>query len=384
MVMKSPLVLVDKIGCKETFLDNLAKAQGAGAKSLLIFACEGDGYADEVVDVALKALTVPVCGGVFPQIIIGDENLTTGSIVCGFFWPFTTCEIQGLSDNSQDFTGQMQTFSDETPLENSLFVFVDGLSGCIAYFLEECYGLFGSHRQYIGGGAGSLSFVPGPSIFTNQGLQQDIAQVVSLPQSMVSCVDHGWTELAGPFLVTGAVDNVIQSLDYRPAYDVYVEAIRTRTGQTVTLENFYDLAKGFPFGLSRIEGKVVVRDPLKVEDGNLICVGEVPANHLVYILKSDVSGLLNASKAAAKSVAASDCIDKKSPVFVFDCVSRVLYLEDRFRSELNGIKQALPDSGEMIGALSLGEIACSGDTCLEFFNKSIVIGVFREQQLNVV
>jgi hypothetical protein len=58
-------------------------------------------------------------------------------------------------------------------------------------------------------------------------------------------------------------------------------------------------------------------------------------------------------------------------IFV-DCISRVLFLENEFASELQTARVAdLP----LVGMLSIGEIANSGDDYLEFYNKTSVVAL---------
>lgn len=374
----APIIFVDKTGKLEVFVENISVAVAAGVKGILILAGGESDYSSNAIDDVLCQLPIPVCGGIFPRVIYGGEHFSRGSIVCGFYQEMACCQISGLSDDDQEYTPQMQEFADAIPFDSSLLVFVDGISSRVAYFLEECFGVLGSYHAYLGGGAGPLGFESRPCIFTNQGLQQHCAQVASLAQPMKTYVEHGWQKLSGPHLVTGASNNIIHSLDYRPAFEVYRESVRERTGETITQANYFEMSKRYPFGLSRIDGQIVVRVSLKVDGGSLVCVGEVPANQLIFILHGDVTSLIGASTSAAILASATKNILAQSPAIVFDCIGRFLHLDEQFSSELEGIMAALPSSIVTIGALSLGEIACCGDTCLEFFNKTVALGVFYE------
>ena len=61
-------------------------------------------------------------------------------------------------------------------------------------------------------------------------------------------------------------------------------------------------------------------------------------------------------------------------VLFIDCISRVLYLEEAFAQELSAVHE--PDV-PLIGALTLGEIANTGEDYLEFYNKTAVIAVLE-------
>ena len=125
----------------------------------------------------------------------------------------------------------------------------------------------------------------------------------------------------------------------------------------------------------------IVRDPIAVnEQGELICVGEVPENTALDILKGEPSLLI-----AAAELAAADCgipKDKKARFsLIVDCISRVLFLEDKFPEELSTVRkkiESIDPNCVVQGILTLGEISSYGDGFLEFFNKTIVAGVFYE------
>ena len=65
---------------------------------------------------------------------------------------------------------------------------------------------------------------------------------------------------------------------------------------------------------------------------------------------------------------------------MIDCISRVLFLGDDFSKELEAVQNEIKISGEEFvfsGALTLGEISSYGENRLEFFNKTIVMGMMH-------
>ncbi|MFQ3209438.1 MAG: hypothetical protein ACI9HU_000927 [Colwellia sp.] len=53
--------------------------------------------------------------------------------------------------------------------------------------------------------------------------------LVNLPGKLNINVVHGWRILQGPFLVSKAQGQIVKSLDYRPTYEVYCQAIENVT-----------------------------------------------------------------------------------------------------------------------------------------------------------
>lgn len=366
-------IFVDATGTAENLFQHLDAAVTAGAQSLLVLACDANGFTPAQLDARLQALPIPVFGGIFPELVAAGRKLERGSIVCGLPVSADVYHIKQLSDPAADYFLQTEPLTASIAPGATLVTLVDGLSKRISAVLESLYEALGDSCRYIGGGAGSLSFEQKPCLFSNQGLLGDCAQITAISLPVSIGIDHGWHKFAGPFFVTGAYDNTITTLNYRPAFEVYKEVVEADSGKRFSDTNFFHLAKAYPFGLDRLKGDVVVRDPLFVKDNALVCVGEVPANHIIYILKGEADSLLQASHQCANMAMQTQAPAVLS--LLFDCISRTLFLQERFMEEIATIHAQLPPDVPLLGVLSLGEIADAGHTCLEFFNKTIVIGI---------
>jgi hypothetical protein len=216
-----------------------------------------------------------------------------------------------------------------------------------------------------------------PCLFTNKGLIQDSALLAMLDMDSGVGVSHGWKEISDLYRVTESDRNVIKTLNSRPAFQVYREVVESHSNEVFKEDNFLDIAKRYPFGISKLGTEKIVRDPFVLgEDDSLTCVGEVPKGAYVHILTGDVSSLVDAaSKARTLGENAFKTKSANKTILFIDCISRVLFLEDEFGQELNAVsREATP----LIGALTLGEIANSGKDYLEFYNKTSVIGVLGD------
>ena len=253
-------------------------------------------------------------------------------------------------------------------LRRMTFVFVDGMSRRIAAFTEALFNTFGPALSYVGGGAGSLSGRK-PCIFTPEGLVEDGAVVVftDIPGGVGAA--HGWSPVSVPINVTGSRLNVIDTLNWEPAFEVYRRVVEPHSGRSFGSEKFFDLAKGYPLGIGRLEAEYVVRDPLMNVGESIVCVGEVPEGSFVSVLHGDAESLLRGAVRAKKVASESFPGEaEKRALFFVDCVSRALFLEDDFPRELAAVADSLP----MFGALTVGEFANNGREYLEFFNKTAV------------
>jgi hypothetical protein len=351
----------------------LAVQAEKGVKGLLILACDANAWQPEDIDPLLKNLKLPVCGGVFPEIIHGKEKMSLGFIVAGLYQEPEVVMVPSLSDPNADYEALVDACVPCVDEAKSMLVFVDGLSSRIAALVDSLFNVFGLELNYLGGGAGSLSFVQRPCLFTRQGMVEDAGQLVMMKRALGVGVAHGWKSIQGPFKVTSVDRNVVKELDWRPAFDVYREVVESHSGQTFTDANFFDIAKGYPFGINKLDSEKIVRDPLqKQDDGSMICVGEVPSECYVDILTGERDSLIEAAcLARQRSLDALPAgLVPRTALFI-DCISRVLFLENEFDQELNAVQEAgMP----LIGALTLGEIANNGRDYLEFYNKTAVFG----------
>jgi hypothetical protein len=146
-----------------------------------------------------------------------------------------------------------------------------------------------------------------------------------------------------------------------------------------TDDNFFEIAKGYPFGIVKDNAESVVRDPLMVNDNNeLVCVGELETNTLVDILNGDKDSLIHAAKEATQN--SINQTESPQKAIIIDCISRILFLDKDFHIELSAITSTLKEKYPNIsigGALTIGEISSYGEGFLEFYNKTVVVGLFE-------
>ena len=356
-------------------------ADDENTSGVLILACDANGFTPEKVDEVLKQYKKPVFGGIFPQILFNKEILEKGTIVAGISQPVSTAVIKGIGDISIDLDAIIENTFEWQSLENkTIFVFVDGLSQYISVLIDSMFNCWGLLPNYIGGGAGSLSFERKPCVFTGEGLLGDAAVLAMADIKSGIGVAHGWKPVAGPLRVTEADRNIIISLNWRPAFEVYRETVEKISGKSFDNTDFFQLAKGFPIGIVRMAEEMVVRDPISLDGSRLICVGEVPLNSFVYILKGDKDSLIAAAVKARQLAEASylktlnEKKEKSLTTFFMDCVSRVFFLQSDFNEELESVYAGYP----LLGALTIGEIANTGKDYLEFYNKTSVIGLLGD------
>lgn len=371
-------VVHDSSPSPDTFKKQLTLlSDKADIRLIVALACDANGFAPEQIDPILKAQKTSLIGGVFPQLIIENQRLETGFILIGLAQEAQIKIVRGLSDQDLDYESELEDADIDISNTGTTLVFVDGLARRISALVESLFNVFGLETNYIGGGAGSLSFEQRPCLFTNEGFLGDSAAIAFTGMESGIGVAHGWTELVGPLKVTESQGNRIISLDWKPAYQVYRDAVEANGQVRFSESDFFEVAKSHPFGISKLGAEKVVRDPISTDDdGAITCVGEVPQNAFVHILTGNHDSLVNAAALALQRASEAKGSNAESPgtlTLLVDCISRFLFLGDEFHRELDAATRDkhIP----VIGMLTLGEIANSRKDYLEFYNKTSVVGI---------
>lgn len=323
----------------------------------------------------LNEAGVTFMGGMFPKVIHGNSILDKGIVINTLNDIETLYIIQNIS--TKNYSIPPIEFNENQ--DYSLFTYVDGLTSNISHYLGQLYENYGMQTNYFGGGAGSLSLEQKPCVFTNEGIYQDAAVVCVMKMASKIGVRHGWNKVEGPFIVTKAEGNVIKEINWKNPFEVYKEVVEKHSGKTFTDDNFFDIAKGYPFGILKEDAECIVRDPLMVNENNeLVCVGELEDNMVVDILNGNEVSLIEAAKTATEDSIKQATAPRKA--ILIDCISRILFLEDNFDKELSTITETINAAFPKVsigGALTLGEISSYGEGFLEFYNKTIVVGLFE-------
>tara|TARA_R110001592_G_scaffold58704_2_gene177606 strand:- start:171 stop:1268 length:1098 start_codon:yes stop_codon:yes gene_type:complete len=318
---------------------------------------------------------IPFIGGIFPKVISGTEVYDEGMILTSFPNVVETYLVKGLDTESFKIP-KIDLEDDENYF---LFTFVDGLTTYLSLYLSELYTNYGNKASYIGGGTGSLSLQQSPCVFDESGIHQDAAVGLIVKSKIALGVKHGWKRIAGPYVATKTDKNTIQEINWQPAFEVYKSIIKEHSQKEINHDNFISIAKAYPFGILKDNSEYVVRDPVSLNDkGEIICVGEMMENTVLDILNGDNETLIQAAEDAASQVI--NQLESPKQAYISDCISRVIFLEDDFNLELKTISDKLVQNNKSIpieGALTLGEISSFGDSYLQLFNKTVVIGLFE-------
>ncbi|CCO07297.1 FIST C-terminal domain-containing protein [Desulforamulus hydrothermalis] len=351
------------------FFNNL---QGEGTCGIFLMVAEHTPFDYEMLRPLFNEAGVPVFGGIFPGVIYEDNWYTEGVVGCSIEQPIFLDVVSALPD-FKGFACQAAAAA------GSLLVLLDGRADGITDFLDHIFETAGSRWGIMGGGAGSLAKRHRHVLFTQEANISGGAIMVRTNSLMGVGVAHGWQPMFGPLVANCAIGKEVKELNWQKAFSGYRQFIWEAAGVHIDKENFFQVAKNYPLGMVKLDGRVIVRDAIGVtEDDALVMVGEIPANSIVVLLHGEPGRLIEAAAEAAQL--ACTRYQQLAPnngrhVLLMDCISRALFLGDDFKREIVSIKQNLPSGMPLIGVLSLGEIASNGVSYLDFYNKSTVVGV---------
>ncbi len=345
----------------------LTTLAGAGARSVQLLGAIDDDWTPDGLDPIIAGLGIPVFGGLFPSVIHEGRAHRRGAVLIGHD---ADARVVVLDLSGATLPGPERT----QPL--------DGLHTVVAYLDATCpsgqvmgalFDARGTNATWCGGGAGGLDFVRRPAVITPDGLRSGVGVLAGLDTTTRLGVAHGWKPFGAPLLVTESRGNDIVTLDWRPAIEVYREAVQHRSGERFGPHDFFELASRFPLMIERFGAEGLVRDPIAALDGGAIrCAGDIPRHSTVRVATGSFEDMIAAAARARDEACASVTPGTGAVALTIDCISRALLLGDRLSDELDALRVA---GAPQAGALTIGEVASSANHFLQMHNKTSVLAM---------
>lgn len=325
----------------------------------------GDNSSESVAEMSnyLNSKNIRFFGGIFPSLLVGNKSKRSGFILQRYKPVYSALVLpfmMSIDIEPEELKGC------------TAIVLVDGRSSQMKDLADTLYKKVGNCVTYIGGGAGYYDLVQRKCIFDNNGIYENVLYVCIVKCTSYFAVEHGWKRFEGPFIVTKSLNNTLCHLDNYDAFDVYKSVIEDIERITLCRSDFFMFAKDHPFGIRKNDASIIVRDPIDLNENNeIVCIADIPEGSEIYILKGDTDTLLASSMDIAEKCS-KNAPCKYTPL-LFDCISRAMFLEDRFEEELSNIQNKLKYRVE--GALSIGEIATLENGEIEIHNKSTIVAL---------
>lgn len=343
---------------------------------LLVLVPEAEKALVAAIQAACRETGVPLLGAIFPALVTDAGFSSRGAWLLRFNRmppAFLAAGLEGDPGVAAGVIADQVSAHLDGGLAPNLFLIFDAMLPNIGSVLTGLFGRLDGRVRYGGVNAGSETFQPVPCLFDGERLVGAGAIGLVLPSTKEVAVSHGYPVTDSLMNATSTAGNRIDHIDGRPAFDVYRDVIRAEFGIELTHANFYDYAAHYPFGLvTTID--VLVRIPVGyTEDGALFCVGEVPPNGKLRLLRapslqnSDCVGNLARRLAAGGGVAGR-------PLLTFYCAGRRMHFGPDSANELALLKAAT-GAPAIAGALTLGEIDSVEDLDFPRFHNATVVCV---------
>ena len=315
-------------------------------------------------DVCSKA-KIPLAGAIFPALVANSRFYNNGCLLIRFDTMPATAIYEPLKPSDPASPRVIERMATDIvalidqPRDYSLFMIFDAMVVNIATILDALYLKLADRVRYMGVNAGSETFRPMPCLFDNKCITQDGVLTILLPNHPGAVVEHCYLAPERMISATSTEGSRIITIDWRPAFEVYREAVEAEYGVKINTENFYQYAVHFPFGTVRAGGEIVVRIPVALEkDGSLFCVGEVPPNALLTLLRAPAVDSVQTVETLARGLRTLSGELSNADVLAFYCAGRRMHLGEQAQNELIELDKHL-GAAHLAGALSLGEIGHS-------------------------
>jgi hypothetical protein len=350
---------------------------------MLVLLPEAEREAVPRIQQACAQRQIPLVGAIFPALTEGGAFRTQGAWLLRFdempytaLYPDLPREPEKVAAVLDKITADLKPHLGDGHGQ-TLFMLFDAMVPNIATLLDEIYLRIANRVRYMGANAGSESFQPIPCLFDGSRVIQNGVLTVLLSPHQGAVLEHGYAAPTQMLTATSTEGNRIIQIDWRPAFEVYQEMAREQYGIEINKRNFYQYGVHFPFGIVRANGMTLVRIPVALEqDGSLFCVGEVPPNALLTLLKAptvDSAQTIGALMAGLEDLGGSPA---GKDLLLFYCAGRRLHLGiEAAQEELRQFAQHT-QANQIAGALSLGEIGGSTKWDYPLFHNATLVASY--------
>jgi len=298
-------------------------------------------------------------------LILTDQILPSGIAVLAIRsdeWELNTAssEPATLQDPYLAGTTLAQTITEKfgPRSRNTMLFFADGHMINERMMLKGMQEILGNVFPIIGAGScDDFHFRTTPQIYENKILESSATGLMFGGRSRVAIGGrHGWHPLGKPRIITAAYGNIIQSIDNKPAAHLYKEYF----GQD--FKNFAEkrwskLALIYPLGILLPESnKYLIRNIIDIlDDGSIVCQGEVPARHEAHIMIGNKDSCLEAASTAAEEARSGLLGQPPKLLMIFESMARIKLLGRNAFQEAQSIKKIFPGI-PLFGMYTNGEI----------------------------
>lgn len=261
---------------------------------------------------------------------------------------------------------------------------LDPLAGVSEEVTLLASAILGDNVQLAGGAAGDDLKMASTFVALGARVASDAVVLAVLDTSVPLGlgVHHGHAPLSQPYTVTRAAGATVETINNRPAWDVWVEATqedargRGMDPNTLKPDQVTPFLLLYEAGLDTGEGALKIRAPLsKRPDGAISFACGIPQGATIRITRSAEAAQVDSARAAAAMAKKALKGQPASGALVFDCICRNLILQDKFATAVDAIHREL-GSVPVAGFETYGEVALNAGDMSGFHNTTTVVLAF--------
>ncbi len=238
--------------------------------------------------------------------------------------------------------------------------FVDSRLKNVSPLLKSIQGTLGDIFPVVG--AGSCNRIQGKNtfkIYRNRVLTNAVSGVIMGGHMTVGVgSQHGWRPLGKPRAITGATDNVIESIEGRPAYNIYEQYFEQEAAQLRGRQSG-QMAILYPLGIYIEESRnYLLRNAVDIRsDGSIVCQGDIPQGTRVHLMIGNKESCKQAARTAAEEAHQNLLGKEPKLIIIFESMSRLKLLGRMAFQEIVKIKEVFGARVPIIGMYTNGEIS---------------------------
>ncbi|HPN88977.1 MAG TPA: FIST N-terminal domain-containing protein [Candidatus Omnitrophota bacterium] len=271
--------------------------------------------------------------------------------------------------------------SDFGPHSRQIFLsFIDGQIADYSSLLKGLQGIFGNIFPIIGAGSSDdLRLEKTFQFYQNHTSRYSANGLILGGQINVGIgAGHGWRPLGKPRIITKTEKNIIKEIDGKKAALLYEQYFEDKALDLYST-GLNQMTILYPLGVY-IEGnkEYLLRNAIQgLEDGSIICQGDVPSGAEVHIMIGNKESCRNAALEAAQEAKKNLFGKPAKLVIIIESMARLKLLGRMAHQEIAIIKQIFGATTPLLGMYSNGEI-CPFESVDKFKkpliqNESIVI-----------
>lgn len=343
------------------------------AMGLLVLLPEANKTWVPKLQAACRERGIPLFGAIFPMLITSSGFSAEGAWLLrfdkapgGFLLPDATNPAEAADGIAAEVTSLLAAREPATGRLPTLFLIFDGMLPAIGSILTRVYRKLQKRVCYVGVNAGSETFQAMPCLFDGERIVGNGVLGLLPATDMHHVVEHDYPVSQTLMRATSASGNRVDSIDGRPAFDVYRDISLQEFGAQLTHENFYDHAVHYPLGVVTA-ADVLVRIPVGYgDDGSVHCVGEIPPNSMLRLLRAPpIDECDCVRKVAAK-------LEGSEEKLVFYCAGRRMHFGPDATREVAALAEGT-GAQALAGALSLGEIDTMPEVGIPRFHNAALV-----------